>query len=44
MIETLITAGYIIGGVGVLCAVIGYFVFPKMIKSTFVEVKTDKED
>ena len=44
MIETLITAGYIMGGVCVLCSIVGYFVFPKMIKTAFVEVKTDKED
>jgi hypothetical protein len=43
MIETLITAGYIIGGVGIICSVIGYFIFPKMI-SAFIQDKTNNKE
>ena len=41
MIETLITFGYVAGAVGLVCCIVGYFVFPKMIKATFAESKSD---
>ncbi len=35
MIDTLITAGYWIGAVSIILSIVGYIVFPKMIKAAF---------
>jgi len=38
------TFGYVAAGVGLVCCVIGYFVFPKMLKATFADAKSDSTE
>ena len=42
MLEDLITFGYVFGAIGFVCCVIGYFVFPKLLK-TLTEESNDGE-
>ena len=44
MIDTLVAAGYWIGGGFVILSIVGYIVFPPMIKAAFSDTGQDDTD
>ena len=44
MIETLVAAGYWIGGGLVILSIVGYIVFPPMIKAAFSDTGQEDND
>ena len=44
MIDTLVAAGYWIGGGSVILSIIGYIVLPKMIKTAFSDTSHEDSD